>query len=90
MPDGIFSDQKSQFGYVLELLFGIFYCNLQYFTYFDIFYGHSVKFVDIWFTFFRFGIFYPEKSGNPGVFLAGSVTRNVAKSRRSAPKIIHC
>jgi hypothetical protein len=36
LPDGIFSNQKSHFGYILEGLvmdvFGIFYGHLAYFT----------------------------------------------------------
>jgi hypothetical protein len=35
LPDGLFSDQKSQFGYILEGLamedFGVFYIHLGYF-----------------------------------------------------------
>jgi hypothetical protein len=29
-------------------------------------YGHLVKLVVIWYIFSRFGMFYQEKSGNPG------------------------
>jgi hypothetical protein len=36
LPDGIFSYQKSQFGYILEAqgieIVGIFYSHLEYFT----------------------------------------------------------
>jgi hypothetical protein len=32
----------------------------------QIFYGYLVYFVDIWYISPRFGIFYQEKSGNPG------------------------
>jgi hypothetical protein len=31
----------------------------------EIFYGHLVYFVVIWYIFPRFGILYQEKSGNP-------------------------
>jgi hypothetical protein len=31
----------------------------------DIFYGHLVHFVVIWYIFTRFGMLYREKSGNP-------------------------
>jgi hypothetical protein len=33
----------------------------------EIFYGHLVYFVVIWYIFPRFGILYQEKSGNPAV-----------------------
>jgi hypothetical protein len=33
----------------------------------EIFYGHLVYFVVIWYIYPRFGILYPEKSGNPGL-----------------------
>jgi hypothetical protein len=29
------------------------------------FYGHLVYFVAIWYIFYRFGMLYQEKSGNP-------------------------
>jgi hypothetical protein len=32
----------------------------------EILFGHLVYFVVIWYIFPRFGIFYQEKSGNPG------------------------
>jgi hypothetical protein len=34
---------------------------------FDIFYGHLVNFVVIWYIFPHFGILYQEKSGNPAL-----------------------
>jgi hypothetical protein len=39
----------------------------------EIFYGHLVYFVVIWYIFARFGILYQEKSGNPGA--AGKTSR---------------
>jgi hypothetical protein len=36
----------------------------------SIFYGHSVYFVVIWYLFPRFGMLYPEKSGNPDMDLS--------------------
>jgi hypothetical protein len=71
MPDGLFSNQKSQFGSILKGLsrehFGIFYDNLVYFMAFgnilwplEIFYGHLVYFVVIWYIFPRFGILDQE------------------------------
>jgi hypothetical protein len=35
----------------------------------EIFFGHLVYFVVIWYIFPRFGILYQEKSGNPGTGL---------------------
>jgi hypothetical protein len=70
LPDGLFANQKSQFGYILEDL------RLQNF---DIFYGHLEYFKDIWdilltfgtlcvhfIHFSGFGMLYQDKSGNPG------------------------
>jgi hypothetical protein len=70
LPDGIFSDQKSQrvnFGgpcngrcwYIYVI--GIWYILRP----FDIFYGHLVYFVLTWYVFPRFGILNQQKSGNP-------------------------
>jgi hypothetical protein len=64
LPDGIFSNQKSQFGSISEGLetvnVGIL-CGLWYYTYIVhlvYFYGHlAIK--------WKFGILYQEKSGNP-------------------------
>jgi hypothetical protein len=67
LPDGLFSNQKSQFGYFVRSCYGnlgIFYDHLVYFT--AIFYGHLVYFVVTWYIFTRFGILDHEKSGNPG------------------------
>jgi hypothetical protein len=69
LPDGLFSNQKSQFWQILEVLAmeesGIFYCHLVNFPAiwyslwnFDALCGHLVYFP-------RFGILYHEKSGNP-------------------------
>jgi hypothetical protein len=67
LPDGLFSNQKSLFGKILE---GLRLENV------DVFYAH---FIEIWdiirpsgifcvylVHFSRFGIKYQEKSGNPG------------------------
>jgi hypothetical protein len=73
LPDGLFSNQKSRFGYILEALakedvdmyiicpFGLF---LRLFG--IIFCGHLVYFVVIGYIFPRSGMLYPEKSGSPG------------------------
>jgi hypothetical protein len=49
LPDDLFSNQKSQFGYILERLgmdnVGIFYEHLEYFT-------------AIWYSLWSFGIFF--------------------------------
>jgi hypothetical protein len=56
LPDGIFLNQKSRFGQILEGLAmesaGILYVHLVYF-------------MDVWYIFPRFGVLYQEKSGNP-------------------------
>jgi hypothetical protein len=48
MPDGLFSNQKSQYGYILEGLAiengGIFYVHLVY-----ILYGHWKYFMAVWY-----------------------------------------
>jgi hypothetical protein len=66
LPDGIFSNQNFQFGYVLEGLGMIF----------GVFNGHWEHVMVIWNILWpngdfatkspRFGILYHEKSGNPG------------------------
>jgi hypothetical protein len=53
LPDGLFSNQKSQFGYILEgLEIGIFYGHLEYDT-------HLVYLKDILYIFWSFGTFFP-------------------------------
>jgi hypothetical protein len=72
LPDGIFSNQKSQFGSILECLamkdVGIIYCHLVYFMAIwyilwpfgiCIFCSHFGIFSPFWFL-------APKKSGNPG------------------------
>jgi hypothetical protein len=70
LPDGIFSDQKSEVGYILEGLLiedvGIVYVPLVYCWPFGIFCGHLVYIIVFVYTFSRFGMLYREKSGNPG------------------------
>jgi hypothetical protein len=67
LPDGLFTNQKSHFGSILEG-----------FAMEDIsaLYGHSVYFTAIWYIFVafmviwyifpRFGMLYQNESGNPG------------------------
>jgi hypothetical protein len=68
LPDGLFSNQKSKFGSILE---GI---EMEHI---GIFYGHLEYIMAIWYIiwpfggilvyyFTRFGILYNEKYGNPG------------------------
>jgi hypothetical protein len=70
LPDGLFSNQKSQFGKISEDLrlenVNIFYSHWEYFTHIWIilwpvgtFCAHLVRFSG-------FGIMFQEKSGNPG------------------------
>jgi hypothetical protein len=69
LSDGIFSNQKSQFGSILEGLtiedeiyfMGIWSISRP----FGMFNGHLVYFVVIWYNFSRFGVFCQEKSDNP-------------------------
>jgi hypothetical protein len=49
MPDGIFSNQKSKFGYFLEGLAAEDVCT---------FYGHLVFFADFWSVLQTFGILF--------------------------------
>jgi hypothetical protein len=76
LPEGFFSNQKSQFGKILEGLrwenVDIFCGLLEYFMYiwdillpFRTFCVRLVLFVFIWYIFSGFGIMYHEKSGNP-------------------------
>jgi hypothetical protein len=72
LPDGIFSNQKSQFGYILE--------GLEIENGF-IFYDHLKNVIAIWYNLWQFGVvsghlvcFFPflvcldqEQAGNPGV-----------------------
>jgi hypothetical protein len=62
LPDGLFSNQKSQFGKILEDLameeVGLFYGHLVYFMW-------LLYFVAIWqHVMVIFGMLYQEKSGN--------------------------
>jgi hypothetical protein len=77
LPDGLFSNQKSQF---LEMFEGlrlenvvIFYRHLEYFMdiwnilwTFGIIYDRLVHFVFIWYIFSGFGYHAPKTPGNPG------------------------
>jgi hypothetical protein len=71
LPDGLFSNQKSQFLYILEGLameyVGIFYGHLVTFSAiwsiicpFGVFYGHLVYFMAIWYILWPFGKFYGQ------------------------------
>jgi hypothetical protein len=57
VPRGIFSTQKSQFGYILE---GVEKEDVGKFC------GHLVIFSFIWYIFRPFGVLRREKSGNAG------------------------
>jgi hypothetical protein len=72
LPDGYFSDQASQFGYILEDLgienVDIYSGHLEYFTTIGyILLWAFDNFVVIWYV----GMLYQEKSGNPGVDIYG-------------------
>jgi hypothetical protein len=70
LPDGLFSNQKSKFGQILEgprkENAGKFYGHWEYFT--AIWYNLRPlgNVVVNWYTFPRFGTLCQEKSGNPG------------------------
>jgi hypothetical protein len=74
LPDSLFSNLKSQFGYILKVLamenIGIFYDHLVYFTAIGNILWHLVYFVVIWYIFPRFGILDQETSGNPDLATA--------------------
>jgi hypothetical protein len=70
LPDGIFSNQNTKFGYILECLAmkdaGKFYGHLEYLTViwyilwqFGISYGNLVYLMAIWYILWSFGIFFP-------------------------------
>jgi hypothetical protein len=70
LPDGIFSNQKYQFGKLFEGFemenVSIFFAYLEYITaiwYMLLPFGNLVA---IWYILPRFGILCQEKSGNPG------------------------
>jgi hypothetical protein len=90
LPDGFFSNQKSQFGYILEGLslknVDIFYGHLKYFTdIWDVLWPIGT-FVFIWYIFSGFGITRQDKSGNPGHLAAKAWTTLAQRSRNSASK----
>jgi hypothetical protein len=64
LPDGIFSNQKSKFGQILEGLAMadalVFYVRLNILKPFGIFYVNLVYFKIIWFIFHRFGMLKPK------------------------------
>jgi hypothetical protein len=67
LPDGFFSDQKSQFGHIFEDLrmenVVIYSGHLEYFTTIGYMLWAFDNFKAIWCS---FGTSYQEKSGNPG------------------------
>jgi hypothetical protein len=70
LPDGIFSNQKSTFGYFWEGLgianVGVFCGHLGYLQPFGMFHSHMVHFVVNWQIFPRFGKLYlPRKIWQP-------------------------
>jgi hypothetical protein len=69
LPDGLFSNQKSQYGYLLEGLamqnLGIFYDHLVYFTAIANIFGHLVYFPQPWYFVPRLGIFYQNLATLP-------------------------
>jgi hypothetical protein len=71
LPDGLFSNQKSQFGLILEGLaiedVSIFYGIWSILRPFDIFSDYLVYIVVILCISLHVGILNKEKSGNPGV-----------------------
>jgi hypothetical protein len=73
LPDGLFSNQKSQFW---ENFQGLRLKNIDipiiwpfetFYGYTRYFYEHLVNFVFIWYIFSSFGIMHQEKSGNPDI-----------------------
>jgi hypothetical protein len=84
LPDGVFSHQKSRFGYISESLgmkkVGILYGHLEYIV--AILHikriGHLWSFGTL---FPRFGILYQEKYGNPAWFSVFSSVKLTAFSR---------
>jgi hypothetical protein len=73
LPDGLFSNQKSQFGENFQGLrlknVDIFKAIWNVLQIYGIFYDLLVNFVFLWYTFSCFGIMHEEKSGNPDCLL---------------------
>jgi hypothetical protein len=79
LPDGLFSNQKSQDGYNFRVSFNGRCCYMVW--PFNLFHCHLVYYVAIWYILWLFGIFshfgmlYQEQSGNPvegrGVSVSG-------------------
>jgi hypothetical protein len=69
LPDGVFSNQKPQFGEILEgieiFYFRIFYDHSEYITAIGIFYGHLGKSEVILVYLSPFWYIISRKSGNP-------------------------
>jgi hypothetical protein len=68
LPDGIFSSQKSQFLFILgdfeEENFNIFYGHLVYIVSIWYILCSFYIFVTFWYIFAHLGMFYQSKSGN--------------------------
>jgi hypothetical protein len=66
----VFSNQKSEFGYILEGLgmekVSIFFGYFEFITAVWYIFWPLGNLVAIWYLFLRFGILCQEKSGNPG------------------------
>jgi hypothetical protein len=64
----VFSDQRSQFGefYVEGLAMEDVGTFVDIWSVYQIFYGHYLHLVIIWYISPRFGMLCEEKSGNPG------------------------
>jgi hypothetical protein len=82
LPDGIFSYQKSQFGYILEgpgiEIVGIVSVHFEYLRPFGIFYDHLVILCPFGIFYPCFGILYQDKSGNPELALSSQPHRVTA------------
>jgi hypothetical protein len=63
-----FQTKNPNFGKFLKVFamenVGKLFAHLVYFTALEIFYGHLVYFLVIWYIFPRFGMLYQEKSGS--------------------------
>jgi hypothetical protein len=68
LPDGIFFNQKSQFGQNWQCMMLVYFMDiLPILRPTGIFYAHLVSFMVIWYILPHFGMLYQEISGNPGI-----------------------
>jgi hypothetical protein len=91
LPDGIFSKQKSNLGKFWRALerkrFVYSMATWNILRPSGICFGHLVHhLVAFWHIFLRFGILYPENSGNPGLTFPGRGTRRTQKTNTTAKK----